>query len=449
MNIVENNLKKLASHFPAKSPLYAVGGYVRDTLLNLECHDVDLCSELTVEEVKTLLSNTGFEVSDKNLRVGTVLIKARGFNAEYTTFRTDSYPDSGKHQPLGVSFTKDIFLDAKRRDFTCNALYRDIAKDQIIDLLNSKNDIENKVLKTVDNPDKVFSEDGLRILRLVRFAAELGFEIDSETFNAAKRNVNLVKDISTERILVELDKIFVSDTAHPELTLIDAHFRGIKLLVELGLDEILLPELAALKGLEQNVKYHIYDAFDHSLECFRFAPKQIRWAALLHDVGKRPCFDKNGNMYGHDSVGAEMVSSRLAMLKFPKARAKRIVDLVAAHMVNISGNMSMSKLRWFIAERAHIALDLADLKDADAKASSGYPLEENFVRNVYNDLIFEGAPLSIRELNVGGEDLIKMGVKEEFRGMILYQLWRETIMNPVLRDREKAMEYLKKKGEKL
>ncbi len=445
----KKKLTELARLFPENRPLYAVGGYVRDGLLGIESHDVDVCSELTVKELKTVLLNSDFEVLDKNLRVGTVIIKSRGFTAEYTTFRTDSYPDgSGTHTPDGVTFTTDMRLDALRRDFGCNAIYLNPLTDEIVDVLGRVKDVENKIVATVDDPEKVFSADGHRILRLVRFACELGFEIEEKTFEVAKKYAPYVKDIATERILSELDKILVADTAHPEFNLKDAHVRGVELLDELGLVDMLLPELAALKGLAQPVKYHLYDAYRHSIECYRVSPPSIRWACLLHDVGKRPCMDAYGNMHAHAVVGASLAENRLNALKMPKAKVKRIKDLIFNHMVDINGDMKEGKMAWFVAENFAIASDLADLKDCDSIGAKGAPLERNRVRETYRRIIDEKLPVAIKDLPVNGNDLVSLGFEDKARGIALYDLWRATVMNPTLLDRDKALAYLEKRRNK-
>lgn len=442
----KKKLVDLARLFPEDKPLYAVGGFVRDTLLGVEVHDVDVCSELTVDELKTALLNSDFEVMNKNLRVGTVIIKSRGFSAEYTTFRTDSYPDgSGRHTTDEVTFTSDMHLDALRRDFGCNAIYYNPLTDEIVDVLGTRSQVENKIIATADEPDKVFSADGLRILRLVRFACELGFEIEEKTLESAKKFAPLVRDITVERTFAELDKIVVADTAHPEFNLKDAHVRGIELLDDLGLVDMLLPELSALKGLAQPMRYHLYDAYAHSIECYRVSPPHLRWACLLHDIGKRPCMERYGNTHAHAEVGADMAVERLNSFRMPKARAKRVRDLIFNHMVDINGNMKEGKMTWFVAENFAFASDLATLKDCDSIGAKGAPLERNRVRETYQKIIEQKLPTSIKDLPVGGKDLIEIGIEEKSRGIALYDLWRASVMNPTLLDREKAIAYLEKR----
>jgi len=521
---LNGELIELANIIKPYAVLYAVGGCVRDGLLGIKSHDIDVSSKLTVEELKNILAHTDFKVSDRNLRMGTVHVFKGNFSAEYTTFRTDSYPEnSGQHSPESVAFTSDIRLDALRRDFKCNAIYLDIAEGKIVDPLGGVRDIENGILSAADEPDSVFGADGLRILRLVRFACELGFEIDTETFSAAKRNAQKVKDIAPERIRGELDRIFISDKTYSEKfsrldnrncsefgigtskkefdkSLSDCestenaerideeeksdklirlenrfsnnevnfgsenrnrsengnikasigilpHVRGIRLLDELGLIEMLLPELYEIKGLQQPKKYHLYDAFEHSIKAYELAPPELRLAALLHDIGKARAYKANdgANMHGHNEIGAAMADVLLKRLRYPTDFRKKTVALILNHMVDLKGDMSEAKLRRFAAEHAEIIPELCIIKDIDCEASSGLKPTVNRLRDAYNSLLEEKIPLSIKELSVGGADLIALGAKEKERGTLLKELWQETMLNPRLNDREKALAFLEKR----
>lgn len=450
MAIDSAKLKELAGLFAPHATLYAVGGCVRDSLLGCEAGDIDICSKLKVEDVKKLLLNTDFGVSDKNLRMGTVHIFSHGFVAEYTTFRTDSYDSkSGAHTPADVCFTDDIAIDARRRDFKCNAVYYDILRDEIVDPIGGAEDIRRMVLSTADVAESVFEADGLRILRLVRFASELGFDIEEETARVAKLNAWRVKDIAVERVRDELCKIFVADTAHPSLKLTDAHLRGLRLLDEYGLLNLLLSELTTLKGVEQNKKYHIYDVFEHSVKAYELAPPHLRWAALFHDIGKFIALVNNNgaNMHGHDEIGAEILNEILHRLSFSKADRSRTVSLVRWHMVDIKGDMSFNKLRRFAVEHSDIVDDLCILKDIDAEASSGNPPQFNRLRDAWNEIKRDGTPLSIKQLKINGNDLIALGARGEDIGRILEKLWEDTVLNPSLNSREKALAYAIKRIE--
>ena len=471
-----NKLIALAEKFAPYSPLYAVGGCVRDDILGIQSGDIDVCASIDAAKVKEFLKGTEFTVQNRDLRMGTIIITSHGFKAEYTTFRVDSYSEgSGKHRPDSVKFTEDMKEDALRRDFTCNAVYLNILNDELVDLVGGLEDINNKVIKTVTDPNAVFEADGLRILRMVRFAAELGFEIDEETLKVAKDNVWRIKDLSPERVLVELDKIFVADTAHGRKfeqdgfisayagpgndgslgvegkdekdILGNAHYRGVRLLDEIGALDIIFPELAALKGLQQSAKWHIYDAYNHSLEAFRVSTPDIRWAALLHDIGKKPSMDQYGKMFMHATMGADMVASICNRLRFPKIRARDICSLIRNHMYDIDDVTSENKLRWFLAEKSKQVPQLIELKAADTFASQKIRPELRWAI-LFNKMKEEKVPLGIKDLKVDGNDLVDLGCPEYERGMILYELWRDTVMNSHLNDREHALEYLKKKIKK-
>lgn len=444
------DLFELAKAIAPYATLYAVGGCVRDGLLDIECFDIDVCAELSVDDIKKALLNTDFVVSDKNLRMGTVHISRGNFTVEYTTWRSDSYDLScGGHTPKEVSFTNDITIDARRRDFRCNAVYYDILNKKIVDPLGGVEDIKNGVLTSADDPEIVFEADGLRILRLVRFYAELGFSIEDKTLSVAKQNAWRVKDIVVERIREELCKIFVADTRHKQLDTKDGHVRGFRLLDELGLVDMLLPELAELKGLEQPAKYHLYDAYEHSVKAFEIAPPHLRIASLFHDLGKRRSIEKYGNMHAHDTMGEEIARGILNRFKFSNADTYRICQLVRWHMVDINGNTSQAKLRRFVVEHADIIEDLCDLMDIDGIASCGKLTRPNRLREEYEYLKSKGIPLCVKDLKVTGNDLVDMGVECKYRSTLLKDLLLETAMNPHLNDRDVALAYVEKRYKSL
>lgn len=205
---IPNELLDLAKILP--TPLYLVGGYVRNSLLTLNNTDIDIASELTPKDLRCILLNTEYVVTAKSERMGTVLISRGGLSFEHTTFRCESYI-SGKHQPTKIDLGVTIREDASRRDFTINALYYDILKKTIVDFYNGKRDLIEKVIRCVETPNYVFGADGLRILRMIRLSSELGFTIDNETLNGAKNNLHFLNDISGERKFIELIKILNSN----------------------------------------------------------------------------------------------------------------------------------------------------------------------------------------------------------------------------------------------
>lgn len=451
MAVDERALRELAELTAPYAVLYAVGGYCRDKLLGVEPRDSDICSELTVEQLKSALEGSGFVISDKYPRLGTVAVSRDGFRAEYTVFRTDSYPASGdSHRPERVEFTKDIRLDAARRDFRCNAVYFDILRGEYLDVTGGGiDDIRTGTLTAAASPGKVFGEDGLRVLRLVRFGAELGFRAAPETFEAAKANADRVRNIARERVLEELDKIFVADTAYPALGVRDGHVRGLRMLDKSGLSEILLPEVAALKGLKQNSAYHIYDAYEHSVAAYAAAPPRLRWAALLHDIGKKIAVDRNGNMHGHDVMGAEAAAERLAALNMPRGRAERICRLIACHMTDLKEDMSEAKLRRFVVRNADIAEDLIALKYADGYATRGVIPDKIRLERVYEKMKADGTPFSLGDLAADGRDAQAAGLSGRDIGKALSALLDEAVVCPALRTRERALCFLENYAQRI
>ena len=185
--VVPENLEKLAQKLKKKAELFIVGGYVRNSLLGIGGTDIDIASRLTPTDLKELLKDTPYVVTDKNSRLGTVTIKIGDEIFEHTTFRTEVYDNTGRHTPIKVTFVDDLRQDAKRRDFTVNAIYFSITRKKIIDIYSGLYDLEKRRLRTIETPDFVFNSDGLRILRMVRIACELGFKIEKNTYKTAKK----------------------------------------------------------------------------------------------------------------------------------------------------------------------------------------------------------------------------------------------------------------------
>jgi len=209
---ISDNLIKLAKNMD--SPLYLVGGKVRDYYLNYENDDIDICSAIDYEKMVQLCKKLGYKVNVVNKRLGTLLINPSGSEYfEYTPFRIENYT-KGNHSPDSVEFVDDIVLDAKRRDFSMNAIYINVLTGEVLDKYNGIDDIKNNVVKCVETPEKVFSSDGLRLLRLVRFASVLGFKIDKKTLKVAKEMTYQLRDISAERKKAELDKLVVAEKQH-------------------------------------------------------------------------------------------------------------------------------------------------------------------------------------------------------------------------------------------
>ncbi len=223
---VPKSLTKLAKLFDVD--LFVVGGFVRNQIMGLKNDDIDICSSLSLENVEQLLDGSGFNFKVKSKVLGTATISKGDDKFEYTTFRRDFYPDNGQHSPERVEFIDSIEEDAKRRDFTCNAIYYDIKNNKIIDFYNGIKDIQNRILRTVESPDEVLSHDGVRILRLFRFQCELNFKIDKETLECAYKYKENLRDVSGERHVYEITRILHSPFKYKGVSKPKAYMTALK-----------------------------------------------------------------------------------------------------------------------------------------------------------------------------------------------------------------------------
>lgn len=443
-------LKILSYYLPS---LYIVGGYVRNSLLELPVSDIDVAAEYTPDEVITALTGTEFGVASVNRRLGTIRIYSREdrtFAVEYTTFRIDSYPvGSGVHTPADVVFTKDIARDALRRDFTVNAIYYSVDSAEYLDYTGGIPDLHRRILKTTGNPEKVFSEDGLRIMRLGRLAAELNFDIDADTLAAAKKMSFLLKDISGERIRDELMKILFADTRYPSLKARAAHLKGIYLLDDIGALKYIFPDLLDGKGVAQKPEYHVYDVFEHAVQTMFYCPPEIRLAGLLHDVGKPASMKKHGTMYYHGEEGVAIVKRLLGQkgLKFSAREINVVCKLIAAHMYDIDGLTSDKKMKMFIIDNQDYIENIVKLKRADAKASQGSPdavsASADRIEKTYAEMKNDGTPMSLADLKIDGNDLEGTTIPEDKRALAMRKVLEQAVYHRECRTREAQLCYLR------
>ena len=420
------------------APLYIVGGAVRNELLHLPLSDIDICSELPALTVKEELADA-FVVRDVNPRIGTVKIESPEGVYEYTQFRRDSYPAlSGAHRPASVEFVLTPEEDAFRRDFTINALYKRVSDGVILDPTGGLKDLENRLIRTTRAPEDVFSEDGLRLLRLVRFAAELGFEVEEGTFAAAKKHAKLLADISPERVREEFMKILVADEKYGVK---GAVYRGLEMCREIGLFEHFLPELIEGIGVKQNSLYHAYDVYYHTLHTVAAAPAHLRLAALLHDIAKPLCVRQTGNMHGHSLESAEMTERIMKRLRFSNKEIARTKEIVRWHMFDFNGEASENRKRQFVVREWDFLEDIVLLKDADSVGTGNFS-ENKFGRyllTLKEKMRAEGVPTCIRELPITGEDLVEMGVPAALRSEVMRTLLERLALEGARRDRESAL----------
>lgn len=440
INLDEKSAKFISS---LGENVYVVGGYVRNSLGGLKCTDIDLAGP-TPALALTLPART--TMSMVNHRMGTAELIYDGVRYEYTPFRVEKYNPGGEHTPAKVSFTTDLFADAARRDFCCNAVYYNVNRDEIVDPLNGVRDIEQKILRGCNK--HVFESDGLRLLRLVRLASELNYKIEGETARAAKSMSDQLADITSERKRIELDKILHADTANG---VPNAHYRGLRLLKQLDLWRNLIPEIAAEEGVVQPAQYHKYDVMEHSFQSVRYAPAvhNLRLAALLHDVGKPYCLEKFGNFHGHEKSSGIAARIILNRLRYPKDVIEQVVRLCSLHMYDMRGDARESKIRIFVSQNYDILDKLVELIKADRLATGMVTLEQvsgkHRFEEVRDKMIAEGAPILKKSLRIGGKDLADMGFESEAISAALETLWKDCIINPL----NNTPERLRKAAERL
>lgn len=341
--------------------LWVVGGALRDELLGVDSGDEDFATDALPDDVENVARSLGAEVITVGKRFGTIGVRASGRWSEITTFRGDSYAD-GSRWP-DVQFGTSIEEDLARRDFTINALARDAYSGRVLDLYGGREDLEARVIRAVGEPVVRFQEDPLRILRGIRFASQLGFDIAETTLAAMQATAQLTATLSAERIGAEFDKLICG--AHPRKGLEELHHSGVL--------PVLFPELEAMVGCDQN-SFHHYDVWGHTIatvEAIATEPENHRlrrWAALCHDVGKPPVRHrkKNGEwgFYQHETAGVDVAKEMLARLKVGRQLSMVITLLVRRHMDRPNPADRRSTRRFMARCEGHWR-DLLALKRAD------------------------------------------------------------------------------------
>ncbi len=428
------------------TPLYVVGGAVRDFLIdNSVSKDVDLSAGIPVGDFICALNDAGYQILAEYKRMGTVVFCDGERKYEYTAFRKEQYV-GGEHKPRFTEFTDDIFEDACRRDFKCNAVYFDIAKDVFVDPLGGINDIKNKTLDTVVSPDKVFSSDGLRLMRLARFAGELDFKPTDQVLEFAKKHAINILDVSPERIYAELKMILQADSKHA-FSNKNGHYVGLKILEQTRVLDYILPELTEGRDMVQRADFHKYDVLEHSLRSVLYADKSVRLDALLHDIGKPYCFKRDGWYYAHFIEGAKIAEKVLKRLKADKETITRVQFIIKNHMLDIDCSMKKDKVRKFIVDNFNgYYKQLLLVKQADFRAG----LESEFTapalikwNKIYKEMKEDKTPFTLKELKISAKDLIKLGYKREKIGKELKKLHDLTIKNPKENDENNLVKIAK------
>lgn len=383
---------------------YVVGGCVRDALLRREPEDWDITTSASPFQVKKIFRRT----IDTGIQHGTVTVMLEKEGFEVTTYRIDGIYEDGRH-PASVEFTSKLEEDLKRRDFTINAMAYN-PRTGLVDLFGGQKDLEQGEIRCVGNANERFTEDALRILRAVRFAAQLGFEIEDDTKLAITKLAPNLSKVSQERIQVELTKLLMSK--HPE---------QIRTAYELGVTAVVLPELDAVMNLPQNNPYHCYTVGNHTIAMLEqiYPTKTLRWAALLHDFGKLEThkIDENGedHFYGHAESSANYAKIVLRRLKFDNDTIDQVSRLVMYHAYHLRREKKIIR-RCMNRIGVDLFEDLLEVMRADTMAKSSYQRQERLddiiaIRNLYKEIIKDNECITLKQLAVNGQDLIRAGIR--------------------------------------
>lgn len=418
---------------------YAVGGCVRDSILNRKPEDWDITTSAKPEQVKRIFRRT----VDTGIEHGTVTVLIGKDGFEVTTYRVDGLYEDGRH-PKEVTFTSRLEEDLKRRDFTINAMaYND--DERLVDAFGGMRDLNYHLIRCVGDPKERFSEDALRILRAVRFSAQLAFPIELETAEAIKSLAPNLEKISAERIQAELVKLLVSD--HPE---------RIQDACELGITKVVLPEWDDMVSVKQNTPHHKYDVAAHTVHALQNVKndKVLRLTMLFHDMGKpvMKTTDENGRDHfkGHAIASEQIAKTVMKRLKFDNDTIRKVTKLVAYH------DYRMEPTGANVRRAMHeIGVELFPyylaVRLADTKAQSSYERRgklENIIqiRELYRNALRNKECVTLKDLAVTGTDLINLGIAPgKELGTLLNELLDMVIEDPAWNQKGKLCDYVKER----
>ena len=411
---------------------YIVGGCVRDSALGRAPEDWDITTSAAPRQVKALFHRT----IDTGIQHGTVTVMMGGAGYEVTTYRIDGVYEDGRH-PKSVSFTASLSEDLRRRDFTVNAMaYSE--EDGLVDLFGGMDDLRAGVIRAVGDPAARFGEDALRMMRAVRFSAQLGYTIEEKTKAAIRTTAPNLRKVSAERIQTELTKLLLS--GHPD---------ELRTAWETGLTAQFLPEFDRCMETAQHNPHHCYTVGEHILHALpEVRPdKALRLTMLLHDIGKPLCrtTDAAGvdHFYNHADESARLAQTILRRLKYDNATTDRVVRLVRFHGLDIAQNPAAMR-RAIVQVGEDIFPLLFEVKYADGAAQSAYRLPEKkellaVWRRLYDEVYARGDCLSLKTLAVTGADLAAAGVKPgPAMGGILQAMLKDVLARPA----DNTKEYL-------
>lgn len=403
---------------------YAVGGCVRDSLLGRKPGDWDITTSARPEEVKGCFRRT----LSTGLKHGTVTVMLGQDGFEVTTFRSDGNYSDGRH-PDSVRFVSSLQDDLSRRDFTINAMAYE-PESGLVDPFGGTKDLENKLIRAVGDPPTRFTEDALRMMRAIRFSAQLGFDIEEKTFAAIRPLAERLSLISKERIQMELSKLLLSD--HPE------HF---ELLYHCGITAVIMPRFDEMMATSQNTPFHLYDVGHHTLAVMKATPATLlqRLTGLLHDTGKTETrsSDENGREHfkGHPALSAVYAEAFLRDLRYDNRTIEQVTRLIRVH--DIRTVPTLPNVRRLIGTVGRdLFEDFLLFIEADNRGKSQYSYEEFFPRyqgllSAWNEIRANHDPLDLGDLAVKGADLMARGIKPDpAMGQLLHTMLEDVLEDP-------------------
>lgn len=425
---------------------YLVGGSVRNALLSGNPTDFDITTSAEPEVLMALFPHT----VPTGLEHGTVTVILDHIPYEVTTYRTEGEYIDRRH-PTSVQFVRELAEDLKRRDFTINAMAFDPVTGYLVDHFGGQADLKSRLIRAVGNPSERFTEDALRIIRGIRFAAQLDFNIEAETFKAMGELSRLLIHISQERIWSELTRILL--TERPSV--------GIELLLYSGALQVILPELLPMAGFQQFSPYHDRNVFLHTMQVLDntrpYLP--LRLAALFHDAGKPATFSMDeegkGHFYGHEALSVDLARDIMIRLKVDNRTREQTLLLIRKHMTSLDMKKPV-KIKRLIREFGKDDIELFfEFKQADHSGKAGGDTASaKFLqlRDKVRQIITDNEPLTLSDLAIRGQDLLQLGFpRGPIMGRVLDELLEEVLANPELNDpdtlRQRALQLKEKLDE--
>ena len=420
---------------------FLIGGSVRDYIMGLPIGDIDITTNATPQQVKSVFCD--FRVIETGIKHGTVTVLVDNEPLEITTYRSEGTYSDNRH-PDSVSFSQSLSDDVIRRDFTMNAIAFDFS-DGFCDLVNGVNDIEKKVIRCIGDAETRFREDALRILRALRFSSVLGFTIEENTKKAIHKCKDLLKNISAERIQVEFTKLICGKNAY-------------NVLMEFSdIISVFIPEIKPCVSFMQENRHHCYDVYTHTLKAIEVSRPDviIRLSLFFHDIGKPIVahFDEKGEQhyYGHPKKSAELTEVIMKRLRFDNDTKNKVVTFVALHdtpiMVNDNIYPDRKRLKKIMSKiGSDLIFDLIHIKYCDNSAQNPeYFRGDDFYNKTYdmiNEILNEQECFSVKDLKINGNDLISMGYKGKEIGKILDNVLERVIDETIRNDYGEICDYI-------